>query len=122
MRPQPPSVHLGGLYYTLNAVLGPVIPIRTCHRAAASGHYQCLCGFAVRSVRLRSWLCSGSVALSTAFYEGEAKLEASTLYIVVGALAAVSFGILLLLMKRKCARTGPYYRPRPAASSFGTTS
>jgi hypothetical protein len=41
----------------------------------------------------------GSVALYAAYYVGEAKLEASTLYIVVGALAAVwavSFGVLLL--------------------------
>jgi hypothetical protein len=39
-----------------------------------------------------------------AYYVGEAKLEASTLYIVVGALAvvwAVSFGVLLLTMERK---------------------
>ncbi len=50
----------------------------------------------------------GSVALYAAYYVGEAKLEASMLYIVVGALAAVwavSFGVLLLTMERKYART-----------------
>jgi hypothetical protein len=50
----------------------------------------------------------GSVALYAAYYVGEAKLEASTLYSVVGALAAVwavSFGVLLLTMERKYART-----------------
>jgi hypothetical protein len=50
----------------------------------------------------------GSVALYAAFYAGEAKLEPSTLYIVVGALAAVwavAFGVLLLTMERKYART-----------------
>jgi hypothetical protein len=50
----------------------------------------------------------GSVALYTACYVGEAKLEASLLYIVVCALAAVcavSFGALLLTMERKYMRT-----------------
>jgi hypothetical protein len=50
----------------------------------------------------------GSVALYAAYYVGEAKLAASTLYIAVGALAAVwavSFGVLLLTMERKYART-----------------
>ncbi len=50
----------------------------------------------------------GSVALYAAYYVGEAKLEVSTLYIVVGALAAVwavSFGVLLLTMERKYVRT-----------------
>ena len=50
----------------------------------------------------------GSVALYAAYYVGEAKLEASTLYIVVGALAAVwavAFGVLLLMMERKYVRT-----------------
>ena len=50
----------------------------------------------------------GSVALYAAYYVGEAKLEARTLYIVVGALAAVwavSFGVLLLSMERKYVRT-----------------
>jgi hypothetical protein len=50
----------------------------------------------------------GSVALYSAYYVGEAKLHASTLYIVVGALAAVwaiSFGVLLLSMERKYVRT-----------------
>ncbi len=50
----------------------------------------------------------GSVALYTAYYMGEAKLEASALYIVVGALAAVwavVFGALLLTMERKYVRT-----------------
>jgi hypothetical protein len=50
----------------------------------------------------------GSVALYAAYYVGKAKLEASTLYIVVGALAAVwavAFGVLLLTMERKYVRT-----------------
>jgi hypothetical protein len=50
----------------------------------------------------------GSVALYAAYYAGEAKLEASTLYIVVGALTAVwavAFGVLLLTIERKYART-----------------
>ncbi len=50
----------------------------------------------------------GSVALYAAFYVGEAKLEATMMYIVVGALAAVwavSFGVLLLTMDRKYVRT-----------------
>ena len=50
----------------------------------------------------------GSVALYAAYYVGEAKLEASTLYVVVGALAAVwavSFGVLLLTIDHKYVRT-----------------
>jgi hypothetical protein len=50
----------------------------------------------------------GSVALYAAYYVGEAKVEASTLYIIVGALAAVwavAFGVLLPTMERKYART-----------------
>ena len=49
-----------------------------------------------------------SVALYAAFYVGEAKLEAATLYAVVGTLTAVSivsFGVLLLTMERKYVRT-----------------
>ncbi len=49
-----------------------------------------------------------SVALYTAFYVGEGKLGASTLYAVIGALMAVwmvSFGMLLLTMDRKYIRT-----------------
>jgi hypothetical protein len=38
-------------------------------------------------VRLAQVAAFGSVALYAAYYVGEAKLEASTLYIVVGALA-----------------------------------
>ena len=50
----------------------------------------------------------GSVALYAAFYAAEAKLETSTLFLVVGSLAAVwavSFGVLLLTIERKYART-----------------
>ena len=50
----------------------------------------------------------GSVALYTASYVGEAKLDASAVYTVVGALAAawaVSFGALLTTMERKYVRT-----------------
>jgi hypothetical protein len=64
------------------------------------------CSF--RSVRLAQVAAFGSVALYAAYYVGEAKLEATTLYIVVGALAAVwavSFGVLLLTIERKYART-----------------
>ena len=49
-----------------------------------------------------------SVALYTAFYVGEGKLGASTLYAVIGALMAVwmvSFGMLLLTMDHKYIRT-----------------
>ena len=49
-----------------------------------------------------------SVALYAAFYVGEAKLEAATLYAFVGTLTAislVSFGVLLLTMERKYMRT-----------------
>ena len=49
-----------------------------------------------------------SVALYAAFYVGEAKLEAATLYAVVGTLTAVSivsFGVLLLTIERKYVRT-----------------
>jgi hypothetical protein len=49
-----------------------------------------------------------SVALYAAFYVGEAKLEAATLYAFVGTLTAVSivsFGVLLLAMERKYVRT-----------------
>ena len=49
-----------------------------------------------------------SVALYAAFYVGEAKLEAATLYAFVGTLTAVSivsFGVLLLTMERKYVRT-----------------
>ena len=59
-------------------------------------------------MRLAQVAAFGSVALYAAYYVGEAKLEASTLYIVVGALAAVwavSFGVLLLTLERKYVRT-----------------
>jgi hypothetical protein len=49
-----------------------------------------------------------SVALYAAFYVGEAKLEAATLYAFVGTLTAVSivsFGVLLLTMERNYVRT-----------------
>ena len=49
-----------------------------------------------------------SVALYAAFYVGEAKLEAATLYAYVSTLTAVSivsFGVLLLTMERKYVRT-----------------
>jgi hypothetical protein len=49
-----------------------------------------------------------SVALYVAFYFGEAKLEATTLYAFVSTLTAVSivsFGVLLLTMERKYVRT-----------------
>ncbi len=49
-----------------------------------------------------------SVALYAAFYIGEAKLEAATLYAFVSTLTAVSivsFGVLLLTMERKYVRT-----------------
>jgi hypothetical protein len=49
-----------------------------------------------------------SVALYVAFYVGEAKLEAATLYTFVGTLTTVSivsFGALLLTMERKYVRT-----------------
>jgi hypothetical protein len=49
-----------------------------------------------------------SVALYAAFYVGEAKLEAATLYALVSTLTAVSivsFGGLLLTMERKYVRT-----------------
>ncbi len=49
-----------------------------------------------------------SVALYAAFYVGEAKLEAATLYAFVGTLTAisiVSYGVLLLMMRRKYVRT-----------------
>jgi hypothetical protein len=49
-----------------------------------------------------------SVALYAAFYVGEAKLEAATLYIFVSTLTAVSivsFGALLLTIERKYVRT-----------------
>jgi hypothetical protein len=49
-----------------------------------------------------------SVALYAAFYVGEAKLEATTLYAFVGTLTAVSivsFGVLLLTIERKYVRT-----------------
>ena len=49
-----------------------------------------------------------SVALYAAFYVGEAKLEAATLYAFVSTLTAVSivsFGVLLLTMERKYVRT-----------------
>jgi hypothetical protein len=49
-----------------------------------------------------------SVTLYVAFYVGEAKLEASTLYIFMSTLTAVwivSFGVLLLTMERKYVRT-----------------
>jgi hypothetical protein len=49
-----------------------------------------------------------SVALYAAFYVGEAKLEAATLYIFVGTLTVVSivsFSVLLLPMERKYVRT-----------------
>ena len=48
------------------------------------------------------------MALYAAFYVGEAKLEAATLYGFVGTLTAVSivsFGVLLLTMERKYVRT-----------------
>jgi hypothetical protein len=50
----------------------------------------------------------GSVALYTAYYVGEAKVAAITLYAVVGTLAAVwaiAFGVMLLTMDRKYVRT-----------------
>ena len=50
----------------------------------------------------------GSVALYTAYYVGEAKVAAITLYAVVGTIAAVwviSFGAMLLTMDRKYVRT-----------------
>jgi hypothetical protein len=50
----------------------------------------------------------GSVALYTAYYVGEAKVAAITLYAVVGTIAAVwaiSFGVMLLTMDRKYVRT-----------------
>ena len=50
----------------------------------------------------------GSVALYTAYYVGEAKVAAITLYTVVGTIAAVwaiSFGVMLLTMDRKYVRT-----------------
>jgi hypothetical protein len=49
-----------------------------------------------------------SVALYAAFYVGEAKLEAATLYAFVSTLTAVSFvsfGVLLLTIERKYVRT-----------------
>ena len=49
-----------------------------------------------------------SVALYAAFYVGEAKLEAATLYAFASTLTAVSivsFGVLLLTMERKYVRT-----------------
>ena len=49
-----------------------------------------------------------SVALYAAFYVGEAKLEAATLYAFVGTLTVVSivsFGVLLLTMERKYVHT-----------------
>jgi hypothetical protein len=49
-----------------------------------------------------------SVALYAAFYIGEAKLEAATLYAFVStftAVSIVSFGVLLLTMERKYVRT-----------------
>jgi hypothetical protein len=49
-----------------------------------------------------------SVALYAAFYVGEAKLEAATLFAFVSMLTAVSivsFGVLLLTMERKYVRT-----------------
>jgi hypothetical protein len=49
-----------------------------------------------------------SVALYAAFYVGEAKFEAATLYTFVSTLTAVSivsFGVLLLTMERKYVRT-----------------
>ena len=62
----------------------------------------------VRSIRLAQVAAFGSVALYAAYCLGEAKLAAGTLYIVVGALAAVwtvAFGVLLLTIERKYART-----------------
>ena len=50
----------------------------------------------------------GSVALYTAYYVGEAKVAAITLYAVVGTIAAVwaiAFGVMLLTMDRKYVRT-----------------
>jgi hypothetical protein len=94
---------LGGLYYTLNAVLGQEIPIRQapwpCDRPCD------IRGSIGATVQVAAF---GSVALYVAYYVGEARLEASTLYIVVGALAAVwavSLGVLLLTMKRKYMKT-----------------
>jgi hypothetical protein len=68
------------------------------------------------SLRTGSWVRNpwtsdpafASVALYAAFYVGEAKLEATTLYAFVSTLTAVSivsFGVLLLYMERKYVRT-----------------
>ncbi len=54
-----------------------------------------------------------SVTLYTAFYVGEARLEATTLYVFVSTLTTVSiisFGVLLLTMERKFVRTRMVHR------------
>jgi hypothetical protein len=92
--------NLGGLYYTLNTLLGQATPrshvLRQLDSRGCSIH---------AAAQVAAF---GSVALYTAYYAGEAKLEASTLYIVVSALAAtwaVSFCVLLLTMERKYVKT-----------------
>ncbi len=94
-------LELGGLYYTLNAALGQVPPIRVKRALYSSASAQ------LRAATTQV-AALGSVALHTAYYVGEAKVATITLYAVVGTLAAVwaiTFGAMLLTMDRKYVRT-----------------
>jgi hypothetical protein len=91
---------LGGLYYCLNVFLGQALPPFS---ACPGGRAR-----ALRPHSAAQAAAFASVALYAAFYVGEAKLEAATLYAFVGTLTAVSivsFGVLLLTMERKYVRT-----------------
>jgi hypothetical protein len=92
-------LELGGLYYILNAALSQASAVEPC--AGLRGRLGRICGLIHVVTQVVAF---GSVALYTAYYEGEAKFEASVLYVVVGTLCLVwmiSFGVLLLTMERK---------------------
>jgi hypothetical protein len=95
---------LGGLYYCLNVFFGQARPSFSAH-APAAVLGPCVRGLIHLAMQVAAF---ASVALYAAFYVGEAKLEAATLYAFVGTLTAVSivsFGVLLLTMGHKYVRT-----------------
>jgi hypothetical protein len=96
-------VDLGGLCYCLNVFLGQALPPFS---ACPGGRAQpCVRGLILLAAQAAAF---ASVALYAAFYVGEAKLEAATLYAFVSTLTAVSivsFGVLLVTMERKYVRT-----------------
>jgi hypothetical protein len=73
--------------------------------APAAVQWPCVHGLILSAAQAAAF---ASVALYAAFYVGEAKLEAATLYAYVSTLTAVSivsFGVLLLTTERKYVRT-----------------